>query len=159
MSLDRMLTLYTDIRFIGGYKENIKIDDKGNKHESQTYISASYDKLNYFKSDAIKLRIINYTNETNLIIDEINNIIHQMETLFEYRSSCTKCTKKVNQYENHIKKIDDYKGLLNIELPVYRKEYCVSEESICNQIESKDNFTKTYTNAFIIEYIESIYDI
>jgi hypothetical protein len=58
-----------------------------------------------------------------------------------------------------MKKIDDYKGILNLELPVYRKEYCVSEESICNQIESNDNFAKTNENAFIIEYIEGINDI
>jgi hypothetical protein len=30
MSLDRMLTLYTDLKIVGGHKENIKIDDKGN---------------------------------------------------------------------------------------------------------------------------------
>jgi hypothetical protein len=59
-----MLTLYTDLKIVGGHKENIKIDDKGNWHESQTYVSGSFDKLNYFKSDAIKLRITNYTNES-----------------------------------------------------------------------------------------------
>jgi hypothetical protein len=32
MSLDEMLTLYADTKIKGGYKENIKIDDKGNKH-------------------------------------------------------------------------------------------------------------------------------
>jgi hypothetical protein len=58
-----------------------------------------------------------------------------------------------------MKKIDDYKVILNLELPVYRKEYCVSEESICNQIEINDNFAKQYPNAFIIEYIEGINDI
>jgi hypothetical protein len=104
----------------------MKIDDIGNKHESQTYVSGSFDTLNYLKSDAIKLRITNYTNESKLIIDEINHKIHQMETIFVYRSSCTKCTKKVNQYENLIKKIDDYKDILNLELPIYHKEYCVS---------------------------------
>jgi hypothetical protein len=63
MSLDQILTLYTDIKIVRGYKEIIKIDDKGNKHESQTFISGSFDKINYFKSDAIKLRITNYTND------------------------------------------------------------------------------------------------
>jgi hypothetical protein len=58
-----------------------------------------------------------------------------------------------------MKKIDNYNDILNLELPVYRKEYCISEESICNQIESNDNFAKTHPNAFIIEYIEGINDI
>jgi hypothetical protein len=40
-----------------------------------------------------------------------------------------------------------------------KKEYCVSEESICNQIEINDNFAKKYPNAFIIEYIEGVNDI
>jgi hypothetical protein len=73
-----------------------------------------------------------------------------METILDYRSSCNKCTKKVNCYENLIKKIDDYKGILNLKLPVYHNEYCISEESICNQIEINDNFAKTHANAFII---------
>ena len=73
------------------------------------------------------MRITNYTNESKLIIDEINNKIHQMETIFDYRSSCTKCTKKVNCYENLIKKINDYKDILNLELPKYCKEHCTSE--------------------------------
>jgi hypothetical protein len=34
-----MLTLYSHIKIVGGYKENIKIDDKGNKQKSQTYVS------------------------------------------------------------------------------------------------------------------------
>jgi hypothetical protein len=82
-----------------------------------------------------------------------------MVTIFDYRSSCIKCTKKVNCYENLIKKINDYKDILNLELPVYRKEHCPSEESICNQIEINDNFAKQYPNAFVIEYIEDINDI
>jgi hypothetical protein len=73
------------------------------------------------------LKITNYTNKSKLIIDEINNKIHQMETIFEYRSSCTKCTNKVNQYENLMKKTDDYNDILNLELPVYHKELCTSE--------------------------------
>jgi hypothetical protein len=82
-----------------------------------------------------------------------------MEMIFDYRSSCTKCTEKVNCYENLIKKINDYKGILNLELPVYHKEHCTSEESICNQIDINDNFAKQYPNAFVIEYIEGINDI
>jgi hypothetical protein len=50
-----------------------------------------------------------------------------METKFDYRPSCTKCTKKVNQYTNLMKKIGDYKGILNLELPVYHNEYCFSK--------------------------------
>jgi hypothetical protein len=92
-------------------------------------------------------------------MDEINNKIYQIETIFEYRSFCSKCTKKINQYENLMKKIDDYKNILNLELSVYHKEYCMSDESICNQIEINDNFAKTHPNAFIIEYIEGINDI
>jgi hypothetical protein len=59
-------------------------------------------------------------------MDEINNKIHQMETIFEYRSSCIKCTKKVNLDENLIKKIDDYKIIINFELPGYHNEYFIS---------------------------------
>jgi hypothetical protein len=105
------------------------------------------------------LRIANDSNESKLIIDEINNKIHQMETLFEYRSSCTKCTKKINLYNNLMKKIDEFKNILNLELPVYHKELCVSEESICKQIEINYNFSVKYKNAFIIEYIEGLNDI
>jgi hypothetical protein len=82
-----------------------------------------------------------------------------MEKIFEYSSSCTNCAKKVNQYTSLMKKIDDYKGILNLELPVYHNEYCVSEKSICYQIESNDNFAKTHAKTFIIEYIECIKDI
>jgi hypothetical protein len=82
-----------------------------------------------------------------------------METIFDYRSSCTKCTKKVNCYENLIKKIDDYKVKLNLELPEYHKEYYISDESIYNQIEINDNFAKKYPNAFIIQNIEVVNDI
>jgi hypothetical protein len=135
MTLDEMLTLYVDIKIKSDFKESIKIDDEGNKNESQTRESVSFDKLNYFKSDAIKLRITNYTNKAKIIIDEINNKIHQMKTLNECRSSCVKCTTKVNTYNHLMKKIDQYKKILHLELPVYHNEYCVSEESICNQIE------------------------
>jgi hypothetical protein len=106
-----MFPLYANIKIAGGYKDKINIDSKGNKHESQTYVSGSFDKLNYLKSDAIKLRITNYTNESKLIYDEINNKIHQMETIFEHRSSRTKCTKKVNQYTNLMTKIDEYNNI------------------------------------------------
>jgi hypothetical protein len=63
-----------------------------------------------------------------------------METLFEYKSSWTNSTKKVNSYNNLTKKIDEYKNILNLVLPVYLKEYCVIEESICYQIEINDKY-------------------
>jgi hypothetical protein len=108
MNLDEMLILYVDLKIKGDFKETIKIDKEENRKKSQIYIDGSLDKLNHLKSDAIKLRITNYTNESKLIIDIINNKILQMDTIFEYRSSCTKCIKKVNSYENLMKKIDDY---------------------------------------------------
>jgi hypothetical protein len=108
MSLDEMLPLNTDIKINGGDQGKINIDSKRNKNESQTYVNGSFDKLNYFKSDDIKLRIINYTNESTIIIDEINNKIYLMKTIFEYRSSSTKRTKKLNQNTGLIKKIYEY---------------------------------------------------
>jgi hypothetical protein len=151
-----MLTLYTDIKITESYKDKININIKGNTYESQTCVNGSFDKLNYFKSDAIQLHITNYTNESTLIIDEINSKLHQTETIFEYRSSCIKCTKKINQFANLMKKIDKYNNILNLELPVYHKELCTSEESICYQITINDNFEAKHTNVFVIEYIGDI---
>jgi hypothetical protein len=56
-------------------------------------------------------------------------------------------------------KIDPNNNILTLELPVFHKELCTSEESICDQITRNDNFAATHTNAFIIKYIEGINDI
>ncbi|GMO12411.1 MAG: hypothetical protein Ta2E_00250 [Mycoplasmoidaceae bacterium] len=76
-------------------------------------------------------RITTIAAQNSVLINEINNKIIQMETIFEYRSSCAECTKQLNNYQLILSNIKSICDILLINLSAYDKNQCTKEYSIC----------------------------